>query len=253
MGATFDQRPSLSRRLMRALSAAGTSLSSRPVPAADTMSPVTPPLPPATPTTVTATHMAMRTDHGRLRRLSRLRYLRQDTPADRCETGDSNDGASEDICQDIAATHCSHCVRSLFRISSLLQVLYAPVQCIVSPGGSSSVRATIRAATSSPGGLMREGRVLSRSRRSRSPRPLICRTAAATSLTRAQCPSRPSATHAVCVGVVEERGFSKAARPFGGHRTSGAAASADAEGIAPGAAGRIAERVILGIGAAISR
>jgi len=88
-------------------------------PAAGTMSPVPPassPLPPATPTTVTATHVAMRTDHHRLRRLSRLRHSRHETPADRCKTGDSSDGARQDVCQDVAATHCSHCVCSLVRI-----------------------------------------------------------------------------------------------------------------------------------------
>src|SRR5580704_17955162 len=88
-------------------------------PATDTMTPVPPamsPLPPATPTTVTATHLAMRADHHRLRRLHRLRYSRRDTPADRCKTGDSNDRARQDICEKVAATHCSHCVFSLVRI-----------------------------------------------------------------------------------------------------------------------------------------
>src|SRR5829696_4197281 len=39
-----------------------------------------------------------------------------------------------------------------------------PVQCVVSPGGSASVRATIRSPTSGPNGAMRDGRVLSRRR-----------------------------------------------------------------------------------------
>ena len=39
----------------------------------------------------------------------------------------------------------------------------APVQWVVSPGGSPSVSATTRPAASAPSGLMREGRVLSRS------------------------------------------------------------------------------------------
>ena len=39
----------------------------------------------------------------------------------------------------------------------------APVQWVVSPGGSASVSATTRPAASTPSGLMREGRVLSRS------------------------------------------------------------------------------------------
>jgi hypothetical protein len=38
----------------------------------------------------------------------------------------------------------------------------APVQCVVSPGGASSVSATIRATMSSAKGLTRDGRVLSR-------------------------------------------------------------------------------------------
>jgi hypothetical protein len=90
-------------------------------PAADTMSPVPPamsPLPPATPTTVTAAHVAMRADHHRLRRLGRLRSSRRDTPADRCKTGDGNDGAMQDICQEVAATHCSHRVCSLVPVFS---------------------------------------------------------------------------------------------------------------------------------------
>src|ERR1700722_3397287 len=40
----------------------------------------------------------------------------------------------------------------------------APVQWVVSPGGSPSVSATTRSAVSAPGGLIRERRVLSRSR-----------------------------------------------------------------------------------------
>jgi hypothetical protein len=95
--------------------ATGTFRGRRLAPAADTMSPVPPalsPLPPATPTTVTATHVAMRTDHHRLHRLSRLRCSKRVTPADRGKTGDSNDGARQDICQDVAATHCSHSVCS---------------------------------------------------------------------------------------------------------------------------------------------
>jgi hypothetical protein len=40
----------------------------------------------------------------------------------------------------------------------------APVQWVVSPGGSPSVRATTRSAASAPSGLMREGRVLLRSK-----------------------------------------------------------------------------------------
>jgi hypothetical protein len=81
-------------------------------PATDTMSPVPPamsPLPPATPTTVTATHVAMRADLYRSHCLRRLRYSRRDTPADRCKTGDSNDRARQDICEEVAATHCFHC------------------------------------------------------------------------------------------------------------------------------------------------
>ena len=58
---------------------------------------------------MTATHVAMRADRHRLRRLRRLRYSSRDTPADRCKTGDSNDRARQDICEEVAATHCSHC------------------------------------------------------------------------------------------------------------------------------------------------
>jgi hypothetical protein len=43
----------------------------------------------------------------------------------------------------------------------------APVQWVVSPGGSPGVRATTRSAASPPSGLIREGRVLSRSRPSK--------------------------------------------------------------------------------------
>ena len=46
---------------------------------------------------VLVTHVTMRADYYRLRRMSRLRYSRRDTPADRCKTGDSNDGARQDI------------------------------------------------------------------------------------------------------------------------------------------------------------
>ena len=42
--------------------------------------------------------------------------------------------------------------------------IIAPVQCVISPGGSVSVNATTRAATPLPSGLIREGRVLSRKR-----------------------------------------------------------------------------------------
>ena len=42
--------------------------------------------------------------------------------------------------------------------------IMAPVQWVASPGGSLSVRATMRSASSSPSGGMREGRVLSRSK-----------------------------------------------------------------------------------------
>src|SRR5882672_6601464 len=83
------------------------------------MSPVPPatiPLPPATPTPVTATHVAMRTDHHRSHRLSRLRCSRRDT-----KTGDSNDGAGQDICQDVAATYYSHCVCSVSSRARLLR------------------------------------------------------------------------------------------------------------------------------------
>ena len=65
--------------------------------------------------------------------------------------------------------------------------------------------------------------------------------------------SRPLAAHAACVGVVEKRRFLKAARPIGGHRASGGAPPSDAKNVVPDAPGRIAERVILGIGAATSR
>jgi hypothetical protein len=85
-------------------------------PAAGTMFPVPPvtsPLPPATPTTVTATHVTMRADHHRLRR---LRYAGRYAPADRCTAGDSNGGAGQDICQEVAATDCSHCLYSLVRL-----------------------------------------------------------------------------------------------------------------------------------------
>ena len=41
--------------------------------------------------------------------------------------------------------------------------IMSAVQCVVSPGGSASVSATTRSATSGPSGGMREGRVLSRS------------------------------------------------------------------------------------------
>jgi hypothetical protein len=91
----------------------------RSAPTTDTMSPVPPatsPLPPATPTTVTATHVAMRADHHRLRRLRRLGSSRRDTPADHCKTGDGNYRARQDICEEVAATHCSHCVFSLVGI-----------------------------------------------------------------------------------------------------------------------------------------
>ena len=40
--------------------------------------------------------------------------------------------------------------------------IMSAVQCVVSPGGSSNVRATTRSATAGPSGGMREGRVLSR-------------------------------------------------------------------------------------------
>jgi hypothetical protein len=85
------------------------------------MAPVPParsPLPPAAPTTVTAAHVAMRTDRHRLRRLSRFRHSRRDTPAYRCKAGDNNNGARQDVRQEFAAIHCSHGVCSLVRIIS---------------------------------------------------------------------------------------------------------------------------------------
>jgi|GEM_PF-3987777 hypothetical protein len=42
--------------------------------------------------------------------------------------------------------------------------IMSAVQCVVSPGGSASVRATTRSATSGPSRIMRDGRVLSRKR-----------------------------------------------------------------------------------------
>ncbi len=49
--------------------------------------------------------------------------------------------------------------------AKVASVAMAPaVQCVVSPGGSVSVRATTRCSTSVPSGGMRDGRVLSRSR-----------------------------------------------------------------------------------------
>jgi len=84
-------------------------------PTADTTSPVPPvgsPLPPATPTAVTAAHVAVRTDGRRFNCQSRLRCSRHDTRSDRCNSGKSNDSARHNTHQDVAATHCSHCVCS---------------------------------------------------------------------------------------------------------------------------------------------
>jgi hypothetical protein len=102
-------------------------------PAADTMSPMPPAtasLPPATPTTVTAPHVTMRADHDRRSRLTRLRYARQITPTDCCEACDSNDGAGQGICQEVAATHYSHCVAPLSEYFSIGMNLSANSQRI---------------------------------------------------------------------------------------------------------------------------
>lgn len=50
------------------------------------------------------------------------------------------------------------------RLTPVSFAVARPVQWVVSPGGSASVRATIRSATSGPNRLTREDRVLSRSR-----------------------------------------------------------------------------------------
>jgi hypothetical protein len=52
------------------------------------------------------------------------------------------------------------------KLSPTAFAIRAPVQWVVSPGGSPSVSATTRSAVSAPSGFMREGRVLSRSSRS---------------------------------------------------------------------------------------
>ena len=63
---------------------------------------------------------------------------------------------------------CSPCARQMrwteLTLMPVAFAIMAPVQCVASPGGSASVSATTRAATSAPSGGMREGRVLSRSR-----------------------------------------------------------------------------------------
>jgi hypothetical protein len=76
--------------------------------------------------------VAMRTDHHRLHRLSRLRCSRRVTPADRGKTGDSNDGARQDICQDVAATHCSHSVCSC-TLRSWDRISATPNRCEFTP------------------------------------------------------------------------------------------------------------------------
>lgn len=60
--------------------------------------------------------------------------------------------------------------------------IMAAVQCVVSPGGSASVSATTRSATSGPRGGMREGRVLLRN----SPRSLQWRSAPASATRRSR-------------------------------------------------------------------
>ena len=63
---------------------------------------------------------------------------------------------------------CRPCLRQMrcteLTLMPLALAMAAAVQCVTSPGGSVSVSATTRAATSAPSGGMRDGRVLSRSR-----------------------------------------------------------------------------------------
>ena len=72
-------------------------------------------------------------------------------------------------------TRCgwSSCARQM-RCTELTETptalaIIAPVQCVVSPGGSCRVKATTRSATSWPSRRMQEGRVLSRKRPSKPP------------------------------------------------------------------------------------